>query len=131
MTSADLIAELQAARPTADPALRDRVRELAASAPPRRPSPFERLPRLSLRRYVLVAVPATAVVLLALAGGIGLLDPGSKPGVTSARESLEFATTTAPPASGTSRALAPKVGRPPTRPLRGRRPAGRSATRRS
>ena len=31
---------------------------------------------------MLVAVPATAVVLLALAGGIGLLDPGSKPGVT-------------------------------------------------
>src|SRR5438128_1911251 len=33
MTSADLIAELQATRPTADPALRHRVREIAASPP--------------------------------------------------------------------------------------------------
>jgi hypothetical protein len=100
MTSADLIAELQAARPTADPTLRERVRELATSAPPRRPSPFERLSRLSLRRFALVAVPATAVVLLAFAGGIGLLDPASKrDGVTASRESLQLnpATTTAAP----------------------------------
>ena len=110
MTSADLIAELQAARPEADPALRHRVRELAASAPPRRPSPFARLSRLSLRRVALVAVPATAVVLVAITGGVGLLDPGSKPGVTSARRAASFsqATTAAPPA--TERAAAPKVG---------------------
>ena len=111
MTSADLIAELQAARPTADTALRERVRELAAAAPPPRPSPFARLSRLSLRRFALVAVPATAVVLLALAGGVGVLDPASKPdGVTSARESLNFSqgTAAAPPAA--QRAAAPKVG---------------------
>jgi len=110
MTSADLIAELQAARPTADPALRERVLELAVSAPPRRPSPFERLPRLSLRRFALVAVPATAVLLIALAGGIGLLDPSSKSNqVTAARESLEFNQQTqaaAPPAAK----LAPATG---------------------
>jgi hypothetical protein len=111
MTSADLIAELQAARPTADPALRERVRELAASGPPGRPSPFERLSRLSLRRFTLIAVPATAALLLALAGGVGLLDPASQPrDVTAAREGLELApsaTNASPPAY---RAVAPKVG---------------------
>ena len=111
MTSADLIAELQTARPTADTALRERVLELAASAPPRRPGPFERLPRLSLRRFALVAIPATAVVLIALAGGVGLLDPSSNPGVTSSRESLQLnpATTTS---SGFRQAAPPqaKVG---------------------
>jgi Domain of unknown function (DUF4349) len=111
MTSADLITELQAARPTADPTLRERVRELAASAPPRRPSPVERLSRLSLRRFALVAVPATAVVLLALAGGVGLLDPASQPGVTSSRQSLELNPATSTTA-GAQRAMAPqpKVG---------------------
>lgn len=111
MTSADLIAELQAARPTADTALRERVLELAASAPPRRPRPFERLSRLSLRRFALVAVPATAVLLIALAGGIGLLDPASGPGSTASRESLEFnQSTTAPPAAQRALAPQPKAG---------------------
>jgi hypothetical protein len=98
MTSADLIAELQAARPTADHELRERVRTIAATRPVRRPSPFARLSRLSPRRFALVAVPATAVVLLALAGGIGLLDSGAPPpSVTAARNSVEKAA--APPST--------------------------------
>ena len=79
MTSADLISELQAARPAADATLRDRVRAIATSQPARRPSPFGRLSRLPTRRFALIAVPATAVVLLGLAGVGGLLDPSSKP----------------------------------------------------
>ena len=69
MTSAELITELQAARPVADGALRERVRAIAA--PPqaaRRPSPFA---HFSLRRFALVAVPAAAVILLAVAGVAG------------------------------------------------------------
>ncbi len=76
MTSAELITELQAVRPLADGALRDRVRAIAATeAAPR----AWRLPRPSLRRFTLVAFPATAVILLGLAGIAGLLDSGSTP----------------------------------------------------
>ena len=45
MTSAELITTLQAARPVATDALRDRVRAIAASEPVQRPSPFARLSR--------------------------------------------------------------------------------------
>jgi hypothetical protein len=76
MTSAELITELQAVRPVADAALRDRVRTIAAAEPAQK---AWRLPRPSLRRFALVAVPATAVVLLGLAGVTGLLDSGSAP----------------------------------------------------
>ena len=76
MTSADLITELQATRPTADGVLRDRVRLLAASEPKPRRSLFE---RLSLRRLSLVAVPATAVVLFGAAAITGLLESGPRP----------------------------------------------------
>ena len=83
MTSAELITTLQAARPVANDALRDRVRAIAATEPVQRPSPFARLSRISLRRFALVAVPATAVVLLGTAGVVGLLDSGSGPQVES------------------------------------------------
>ena len=130
MTSADLIAELQRALPTAETALRERVRELAASAPPPRPSPFERLSRLSLRRFALVAVPATAVVLIGLAGGIGLLDPASKPGVTSSRQSLELTRRRATAAARRAQWLRSRRWEPPQMPLPPpRRQAGPSATR--
>ena len=79
MTSAELITELQSSRPVADSLLRDRMRAIAAAGPAKRSSPFDRLSRLSLRRFALVAVPATAVVLLGLAGVAGLLDSGSSP----------------------------------------------------
>src|SRR6478752_4833383 len=90
MTSAELITELHAARPVAPEPLRDRVRAIAAAEPVRRTSPFARLPQLSLRRFALVAVPATAVVLLGTAGVVGLLDSGNGPRVESsaARETL-------------------------------------------
>ncbi len=90
MTSAELITELQAARPTADGMLRDRVRAIAAAEPAQRPSLFSRFSRFSPRRLALVAVPATAVVLLGVAGIAGLLDSGSQPRVATpaARESV-------------------------------------------
>jgi hypothetical protein len=98
MTSADLITELQAARPTADSSLRDRVRAIASAQPASRPSPLARLSRISPRRFALIAAPAAAVALLALAVGIGLFDPGSTPPtVTSVRESVDQAA--APPAT--------------------------------
>src|SRR3954452_15107814 len=98
MTSAELITELQAARPAATDALRDRVRAIATTEPAPNQSPFSRLPRLSLRRFALVAVPATAVVLLGSAGMIGLLDssPQQQAHSYAARESAAQAT--APPA---------------------------------
>jgi cell division protein FtsB len=99
MTSADLIAELQAARPTADPSLLQQVRAIAAAPPARRPSPFSRLSRLSPGRLALIVVPATAVVLLGVAGTVGVLDSGSPPAVTAARESLGHAA--APPSTET------------------------------
>jgi regulator of replication initiation timing len=80
MTSAELITELQATRPAADGALRERIREIAAAEPVRRSSPFARLSRYSARRFAMVAVPAMAVVLLAVAGVAGLLDSGSQQG---------------------------------------------------
>ena len=80
MTSAELITELQATRPAADSTLRDRVRAIAAAEPVRRSSPFARLSRYSPRRFALVVLPATAVVLLVVAGVAGLLDSGSRPG---------------------------------------------------
>ena len=111
MTSAELITELQANRPAATDTLRDRVRALAAAEPARRPSPCARLSRLSPRRFALVAVPATAVVLLGAAGVVGLLDAGSPPQVAPvARESVgqpPAATSTTPAA--TTRAPTPQL----------------------
>ncbi len=74
MTSAELIAELQAARPAADGTLRDRVRTIAVAEPARR---LFRFPRFSPGRFALVVVPAAAVVLLGLAGVAGLLNSDS------------------------------------------------------
>ena len=97
MTSAELITELQAARPAADGALRDRVRAIAAAGPARRSSPFARFPRFSPRRFALVVLPATAVVLLAVAGVTGLLDSGSRPGrVEAIRNDLSSQSATVP-----------------------------------
>ena len=73
--SADLIAELQAARPSAGEALRERVRTIAAQPPPARRS---LLAGLSLRRTGLVALPAAAALALAGAGAIGLARSGEE-----------------------------------------------------
>ena len=127
MTSAELITALQATRPVATDTLRDRVRAIANAEPVQRPSPFARLSRISLRRFALVAVPATAVVLLGTAGAIGLFDSGSRPQAESlaARETYAqkppaqsggVATApqlkaTAPPAAADATAPAPTTGR--------------------
>src|SRR6187549_806753 len=102
MTSAELITALQATRPVAADTLRDRVRAIAAAEPAQRPSPFARLPRISLRRFALVAVPATAVVLLGTAGIVGLLDSGSSPQVESSAAREDFAQRAQAPSAGTA-----------------------------
>lgn len=106
MTSAELITELHSARPAADGPLRDRVREIATAEPARRPSPFDRLSRLSLRRLALVALPATGVVLVGLAGIAGLLDssPGRESVAVGVENSVQSST-----AGGSSGALAPQL----------------------
>jgi len=110
MTSAELITELQATRPAADRALRDRVRAIAAAEPVRRSSPFARLPRYSPRRFALVALPATAVVLLAVAGVAGLLDSGSQPGgVEAIRNELSSQSATVATSTTPTRELAPQL----------------------
>ena len=111
--------ELRAARPAAPAELRERVRLVVAEEPARRPSLVQ---RLSPRRFLLVAAPATLVVAVAAAGVIGLTRPGSpdeiggaEPGVAqpesdsagSLESGREF---TAPPASGAD-AIAPDPGR--------------------
>ena len=102
MTSAELITELQATRPAADGALRERVRAIAAAEPVRRSSPFARLSRYSPRRFAMVAVPAMAVALLAVAGVAGLLDSGSQPGgVEAIRSDLSLAERRPPGATTT------------------------------
>ena len=114
MTSAELITALQAARPVAADTLRDRVRAIAAAEPVQRPSPFARLPRISLRRFALVAVPATAVVLLGTAGVVGLLDSGSGPQVESSAARESFAPGGAPPRPAARRPTPLlKAGAPP------------------
>ncbi|RDI75652.1 protein of unknown function (DUF4349) [Gaiella occulta] len=106
MTSAEsnLVAELRAARPSADEALRERVRAIAAAGPARRSSRFA---RLSLRRVALVAVPAAAVVAISVAGVAGLVDsrPGASETVATSVGSLA-----GPPSPGpAARELAPQA----------------------
>ncbi len=68
MTSAELTAQLQAARPVAGDGLREHVRAIAA-----RPQTRERrrLAGLSRRRLTAFAIPATAVVAMTVAGVAG------------------------------------------------------------
>lgn len=114
--------EIRAARPAAPAELRERVRLVVAEEPARRPSFVQ---RLSPRRFLLVAAPATLVVAVAAAGVIGLTRPGSpdevavsgagEPGVAQPESdsagSLESGRAfTTPPASGAD-AIAPDPGR--------------------
>jgi uncharacterized protein DUF4349 len=128
MTSAELISELRAARPTAPDALRERVRELAAREPEPRRSPFA---GFSLRRLSAVALPAAAALALATAGAIGLTRSGDAPSIAvnyGETVTREAAPPTAPPASsaqdsalgklGSGTAPAPAVGPVPGRPQR-------------
>ena len=136
MTTAELISELQTARPTAEHSLRERVRAIAQAEPQRRSSPFA---RLSLRRLMVVAVPATAVVAIAAAGVAGLLD--ARDGTQAApetRTTLEQSAATQSQANqGQAQQLAPaaKAGgggrRRHARGTRVRRSAAHSGTQRS
>src|SRR5438874_8254645 len=75
MSQLELIAELRAARVTASPELRERVRAIAAAAEPQ-PARF-RLPSLSLRRTALLLAPAAVAVAVGGAVVAGLVSSGS------------------------------------------------------
>jgi hypothetical protein len=125
MSSADLITELRAARPVAGNSLRERVHEIAASAPPPRRT-FAT--RLAPRRVALVALPAAAAVALATAGALGLArsDEGAReagtPPPATATDALRSTKESAAATGGSAATLAPVQGSalPPsaTRPQR-------------
>jgi hypothetical protein len=113
--------ELRAARPAAPAELRERVRLVVAEEPARRPSFVQ---RLSPRRFLLVAAPATLVVAVAAAGVIGLTRSGSpdeiavsgaEPGVAQPESdsagSLESGRAFTTPPAGGADAIAPDPGR--------------------
>jgi len=128
--SEQLLNEIRAARPVAPPELRERIRLVAAQEPARAPL-LERLhQRLDLRRFLLVATPATLVVAFVTAGVIGLSRPdsgsdsGSAGGAPStavtagaatpddATENLDSSRESAPaPQSEAGGAIAPSPGR--------------------
>ena len=71
-----IVNEIRSAQITASPELRERVRGLAAAAPPAAPSRQRR--ELPWRRWTLVLVPAAIAVALAASLAIGLADSGKK-----------------------------------------------------
>jgi Domain of unknown function (DUF4349) len=110
--------EIREARPVAPAGLRERVRLVVAEEPAREPSLGARLSRrLSPRRFLLLAAPATLVVAVVAAGVIGLSQPGSPDEVAvsgrdgsapaAAEDSLE---SQAAPGGGTD-AILPDAGR--------------------
>lgn len=106
MNSADLTRELRAARPVAGDALRERVRAIAATQPKRRPSPFA---RFSPRRLALVAVPAAAVIVAAVAGVASLVGSEQPQRLADTPLATESATV-AQDAAGSALAPAAKAG---------------------
>lgn len=106
MNSADLTRELRAARPVAGDALRERVRTIAATQPKRRPSPFA---RFSPRRLALVAVPAAAVIVAAVAGVASLVGSEQPQRLADTPLATESATV-AQDAAGSALAPAAKSG---------------------
>jgi hypothetical protein len=118
--SEQLQKEIRAARPVAPAELRERVRLVAAQEPVRDPLHTRFLRRLELRRFVLVATPATLVVAVVAAGVIGLTRPDerSDPGVAgggaeaeSTTQSLDSAREGLPGPEGGDDALPPSPGR--------------------
>src|SRR4051812_19270519 len=69
-----IVNEIRSAQITASPELRERVRALAAAAPPAPPRAQKR--ELPWRRWSLVLVPAAVAVALAASLAIGLADSG-------------------------------------------------------
>jgi hypothetical protein len=105
MSSSDVLEQIRASRPAAPPALRERVRAIAASEQPAPPSPFA---RLRARRFALVAAPVVALVLVATAGVIGLVRSGE-----ASRDSALPATAlqeATPPAADAQKALPGALG---------------------
>jgi hypothetical protein len=102
MTSADIVRELQAARPAAPHALRARVEAIATA--PLAPSTSGRRPPFLARRRLLLALPAAAAVALASAGAIGIVQSDAPRSTAvaegdSLRSSAPPATVTGPTAS--------------------------------
>ncbi|MBA3347948.1 MAG: DUF4349 domain-containing protein [Actinobacteria bacterium] len=75
--SESLLQEIRASRPAATAELRERVRLVAAQEPAKRSAWESWLTRVTARRVLLVAAPATLVVALVAATAIGLTRPGS------------------------------------------------------
>ena len=124
--SEPLLNEIRAARPVASEGLRERVRLVAAQAPAREPLHARLLDRLDLRRFVLVATPATLVVAVVAAGLIGLTRPDERAGdgssavdpttvaessAGSAGQNLDSARESAPAQQAPGDAIAPSPGR--------------------
>ncbi len=125
--SEPLLNEIRAARPVAPAELRERIRLVAAQEPERQPLHARLLDRIDLRRFLLVATPATLVVAVVAAGVIGLTRPDGRDGdVTSAagattvaqsspgsaQENFDSSRESAPvPQSDAGGAIAPSPGR--------------------
>src|SRR5581483_6272150 len=111
MSSADLTELLRASRPVAPPALRERVRALAAAPPPASPLARLRVPRPRLR----LVVPALAATAVAAAVAVALVRPESprvvaQPGAESARaDAARGGLPTTKQAPSAARQLAPNV----------------------
>ena len=76
--SEPLLNEIRAARPVAPAELRERIRLVAVSEPQREPLPARLRGSLDLRRFLLVATPATLVVAVVAAGVLGLTRPDER-----------------------------------------------------
>ena len=115
--------ELRAAKPVAPAALRERIRTIAAAEPQRETF----LQRLSLRRFVLLAAPATVAAALVAAGVIGLTRP-DEPAVfaegggsdAAATEPLNAVTREAAPAQDNAESAAPPTAGSALQPTPGR-----------
>jgi hypothetical protein len=81
MNSADIVRELEGARPVASQALRSRIQSLEP-APTRARTRERLLTGLARRRRLLIALPAAALVAVAAAGITGALENGSSPSQT-------------------------------------------------
>jgi len=121
--SEPLLNEIRTARPVAPADLRERVRLVAAEEPAQGPVHARFLQRLDLRRFLLVATPATLVVAVVAAGVIGLTrsDERNDAGVAvgravgseagSTRQDLDSVPEAAPVPQSGDDALAPSPGR--------------------
>ncbi|HSS72290.1 MAG TPA: DUF4349 domain-containing protein [Gaiellaceae bacterium] len=90
-----IVNEIRSAQITASPELRERVRGLAAAAPPAAPPRQKR--ELPWRRWTLVLVPAAIAVALAASLAIGLAGSGKKEHLAASGGAVEAQRAQAPP----------------------------------